>query len=263
MLLRRWLTVAVHAATAVQEVRLFTGHTPQPLSSGSVLSLSEDQRRYLSTVMRFKVGDQLNVFNGRDGEWKAAVDAMDKKSCSLHVIEQTRGQPLSAPGPTLMFGVLKGARLPTLVEKATELGVGSLVPVVCQHCATRNLNVPKLAKVAIEASEQSRRLTVPTIAEPEALGKTLASWDPARPLLLCDERGGATPLASFLADGHTVNGVALESAGLLIGPEGGFAPEEFAILDELAFVHCVSLGANTLRAETAALAACAVLAACK
>ena len=245
--------------TAAGEVRLYTPH--QPLAAANVISLSDDQRRYVATVMRFRVGDQLNVFNGVDGEWLATVGTLDKKNCELTVTDQLRPQPADDDlGPTLLFGVLKGARLPTLVEKATELGVGKLVPVVTRHCAAKTLNVLKLQKTACEAAEQSRRLTVPEIAEPVPLQKALTTWEQSHALLLCDERGGAPPLFEVLTEMRRSSSSSSSNLGLLIGPEGGFSAEEFEVLDSLPFVRRASLGQNTLRAETAALAACAVLA---
>lgn len=241
-------TIATFATARAAEVRLYT--PLQPLAAAAALTLSDDQRRYLGTVMRFKVGDECLVFNGKDGEWLASVGVLDKKACQLTVLEQLRPQPKpSEAAPTLLFGVLKGARLPTLVEKATELGVGKLVPVVTRHCAARSLNVEKLQKTACEAAEQSRRLTVPEILAPLPLRDALQEWDPSQTLLLCDERGGAPPLSDVIAE---VRNASNGAVGLLIGPEGGFAAEEFAAMDELPCVRRVSLGENTLRAETAA-----------
>lgn len=202
----------------------------------------------------------MNVFNGADGEWLATIGELDRKRCVLTVLEQLRPQPVSADSPILLFGVLKGARLPTLVEKATELGVAKLVPVLTRHCAAKALNVEKLQRTACEAAEQSRRLTVPQITQPLPLRDALAAWDVSRALLLCDERGGAPPLTSVLANLHRFGECGVGGVGILVGPEGGFAADEFVDLDGLPCVQSVSLGANTLRAETAALAACAILA---
>lgn len=242
-------------ASAAPEVRLFT--PSQQLSRASSLTLSDGQRHYLGNVMRFRVGDVVNVFNGEDGEWSAEVAVLSKRECSLIIRDQTRTQPQPQPAPTLVFGMLKSQRLPMLVEKACELGVGNLQPVVTEYCAVRKLNVEKLSKVVVEAAEQCRRLTVPTIEKPELLLSALETWDPSRPLFLCDERGDAPPLAQLAA---SEGDAAIAGAGLLIGPEGGFSPAEFEALDRLEYVQSVSLGAHTLRAETAALAACAVLA---
>ena len=128
------------------------------------------------------------------------------------------------------------------------------MPVVMRHCAARALNVPRLQAIATEAAEQSRRLTVPRVHQPTPLAEALDGWDPTRPLYVCVEQGhaaGAPPLAAQAPE--------LTAPGLLIGPEGGFADDEIAQLTARPFVRCVSLGGNTLRAETAAMAACAVL----
>ena len=232
----------------------------QPLIAASRIALKDEQRHYLLSVMRMKVGDNIHVFNGVDGEWSASIQRLDKKSCELELVEQLRMQPdeaTTAAQPILMFGVLKNARLPMLVEKCTELGVGMLLPVVTKQCAVRKLNVPRLSSIAVEAAEQSGRLTVPTVEEPlPSLVAALEKWDATAPLFVCDERGDAPALSEV--DGLLAS-AAGQPRGLLIGPEGGFAREEFDELDRHAFVHRVSLGPNILRAETAALAACAIL----
>lgn len=255
---RRALLGLITLARGIHGKSLQRLYTPQPLVNGGALSLSDGQRHYLLNVMRAKEGDELSIFNGADGEWTAAVSLLNKKRCDLQLLEQARPQPSpAAAGPCLLFGVLKGARLSTLVEKACELGAGSLQPVVTQYCAVRSLNVQRLQDIAIEAAEQSRRLTVPTVAEAQPLAAALDAWDAERPLIVCDERGdGAPPLSALLADGTLDAGAA---PGVLIGPEGGFSPEEFEALAARPFVRTVSLGANTLRAETAAMAALAVL----
>ena len=242
-------------------VRLFV--PPQPLAASQLISVVGTQRHYLANVMRVRQGAEVLVFNGRDGEWLAAVDAIDKRRCELRVVRCTRPQPAPAPAPVLLFAVLKSARLPTLVEKACELGVGELRPVLTERCAARKLNVPRLQAIAVEAAEQSRRLTVPEIREPLSLQRALDMWGGDRPLYLCDERGGAPPLSSKLAVVASAEEAARADGpgpGVLIGPEGGFSPEEFEALAKAPAVEPVSLGPNTLRAETAALAACAVLA---
>ncbi|KOO21831.1 16s ribosomal RNA methyltransferase [Chrysochromulina tobinii] len=205
--------------------------TPEywPLVAGGQLALSDAQRHHLYSVMRQREGGSVAVFNG--------VDAVKRST-------------------VLLFGVLKGARLPTLIEKAVELGADELQPVLTQHCAVRSLNVERLGAIAVEASEQSGRLTVPCVREPQPLQAVLDGWDALRPLCVCDERRlDDTPtLSARLADGSLDAG-----AGVLIGPEGGFSAEEFETLETLPFVRPVSLGANILRAETAALAAMAII----
>ena len=237
------------AAGRSRDIRL---HTPHALGVAAEVELSEPQRRYLFSVMRATAGDRLLAFNGADGEWRVRIEALDKKRGVLRAEELQRAQPADAPSPSLYFAVLKGARLPALVEKATELGVGELQPVVTRHCAARDLNAARLNLVAIEAAEQCGRLTVPTVREPVALPKMLAGWDAETPLFVCDERrDGAPPFGTVGAP---------PGAAILVGPEGGFSPEEFEALDALAAARRVSLGANILRAETAALAALAVVA---
>ena len=135
--------------------------------------------------MRATAGDYLSAFNGADGEWRVRIEALDKKRGVLRAEELQRAQPADAPSPSLYFAVLKGARLPALVEKATELGVGELQPVVTRHCAARDLNAARLNLVAIEAAEQCGDRA--DGVEPVALPKMLAGWD--ADASLCDERG--------------------------------------------------------------------------
>ena len=244
-------------ASRAHDIRLYA--PSQPLVAHATLSLADDQRHYLANVMRAKAQEQVKLFNGEDGEWMAAIEVLDKRRCEVRVLDQIHPQPPPAPGPTLLFGVLKGQRLPSLVEKSTELGVGELVPVVMQHCAARSLKTSRLQAIAVEASEQSRRLTVPTVREATPLAEALAKWDSSRVLFLCDERafGAGSPA---LSEAAAALGAGAPAPGVLIGPEGGLSPDERQQLEACAFVHFVSLGANTLRAETAAMAACAVLA---
>ena len=219
-------------------------------ATAAEVELSEPQRRYLFSVMRATAGDTLSVFNGADGEWRVRIEALDKKRGVLRAEELQRAQPADAPSPSLYFAVLKGARLPALVAKATELGVGALQPVVTRHCAARDLNAARLNLVAIEAAEQCGRLTVPTVREPVALPKCWPAGTPKR-LCLCatsaaTARRPLEPSARRRARRSTTR--------------GRFSPEEFEALDALAAARRVSLGANILRAETAALAALAVVA---
>lgn len=249
-------TVSSAASAGGRTVRLYT---PQPLMPSQPVLLTEQQRHKLSNVMRVREGGTVAVFNGNDGEWLARIDELSKRRCALTVSTLLRPQPPQTSSPRLIFGMIKSARLSMLVEKATELGVGSLQPVLTQYCSARSLNVEKLTQVAAEAAEQSRRLTVPEVHEPVALGAMLAGWDVSERLLVCDERGGAVPLLQIPRDrGATSSGG--HSPTVLIGPEGGFSPEEFEAMAQHAFVQTVSLGPNILRAETAALAALAVLA---
>ena len=255
MVLRRWALPlmwahSVHSsAPKPPSLRLFSQN---PLFASARLSPPDGQRHYLFSVMRAREGDRVALFNGIDGEWEAEIVRLNRKGCEFAVRGCLRPQPAPAPAPTLLFGVLKGARLPSLVEKAVELGVGELVPVLTTHCHARALNVPRLQAVATEAAEQCGRLDVPVISPLATLRDVLATWDPQRPLFACDTRTGASPLAGQSA-------AAARAGGILIGPEGGLAPHEWEALDTYGYVTPVSLGRNTLRAETAAMAALAIL----
>jgi len=225
-------------------------HVPVPLAVGARVDLADEMRHYLYSVMRVKSGKPCRLFNAADGEFEATVERLDRKAGELSIVSQLRPAPAHVGGPTLLFGVLKGSRLPMVIEKATELGVHTLQPIVSEYCSARDVNLVRLTAIATEAAEQSGRLTVPRVLAPKPLLEALAEWDSAVPLCACDERGGGVSLAQ--ADVGS-------SPGVLIGPEGGFSPAEFEVLSRMGCVTLVSLGANILRAETAALAALAVL----
>ncbi|EOD32760.1 hypothetical protein EMIHUDRAFT_112111 [Emiliania huxleyi CCMP1516] len=134
-------------------------HVPQPLAAGCGVGLPEAQRHYLFSVMRLREGGRARLFNADDGEFEAVVDAIGKRECRVSLLSRLRPPPApeEGGGPTLLFGVLKGARLPTLVEKATELGAGALQPVLCERCAARSLNLDRLSAIATEARAPQRR----------------------------------------------------------------------------------------------------------
>jgi 16S rRNA (uracil1498-N3)-methyltransferase len=226
-------------------VRLFVAAAFAP---DAVVTLGEAQAHYVRHVMRLSVGDGLRVFNGRDGEWTATLAAVAKKSCTVRLAAQTRCQE-PTPDLWLAFAPLKRARVDLLVEKATELGVAALCPVVTQHAAAERVNVDRLRAIAVEAAEQCERLTVPEVRAPGALAEMLAQWPPARRLYVLDETGAGVPLAAGLDAG------ASQPCAFLVGPEGGFAQSELDALARLPFVSRVGLGPRILRAETAALAA--------
>lgn len=239
------------AAAAAPKIRL---HTVTPLYEAAQLVLPDKQRHYLSSVMRLKPGDTVALFNGADGEWSAAVDKLDKRQGVLCVRSLLRPQPTGTDAaPVLAFALIKNARLPALIEKATELGVAELQPLVTQHCASRDVKLERLQAIATEAAEQCGRLDVPQLRPPLALPAFLGAWERSSPLFVCDERGGALPLSRALPEPPV-------GVGVLVGPEGGFSPAEFELLAEHEAAAFASLGSNTLRAETAALAALAVIA---
>lgn len=215
------------------------------------LTLDTDQSHYLVRVMRRKPGDTLRLFNGRDGEWAAAVAAADKRACRLAVDRRTRPQA-DVPDIWHCFAPIKKSPLDYLVEKTTELGVRRLRPVITERTENRRVNTARLADVAREAAEQCECLAIPDIDAPVSLQDLLAAWPDERTLLFLDETRDAEPLA-VRAAAH-----AGRPAALITGPEGGFTPAERQwLLDHPAAVPC-SLGPRLLRAETAAAAALAI-----
>jgi 16S rRNA (uracil1498-N3)-methyltransferase len=211
---------------------------------------SSGQYHYLAQVMRLGVDDQVALFNGRDGEWRARVLSLDKRNPVLLVESRLRAQ---APEPDLWlaFAPIKRAPIDFLAQKATELGVSRLVPVVTQHTDVRRLNTRRLAANAVEAAEQCRRLTVPEVAEPLSLDDLITEWPRQRRLFVLDETGGGVPIAEAVFVGGP------DRVGFLVGPEGGLARSELDALGDLPFVTAVDLGKRILRADTAALAALA------
>jgi 16S rRNA (uracil1498-N3)-methyltransferase len=230
-------------------VRLFV---TAPLAKGAAVELGQEQAHYLRNVMRLKEGDAVALFNGSDGEFGARVDGFGKRAAHLLVQEKLRAQQWESD-LWLVFAPIKRARIDYLVEKATELGASALVPVITRRTNVERLNLERLRAHAIEAAEQSERLTVPRIAAPRSLDDVLADWDATRRIMLCDESGAAPPAATVL------EGQSAPAWAVLIGPEGGFAETELDALRKLPFVSPVSLGPRILRADTAALAGLAVL----
>ncbi len=223
-------------------------HVTADLGAGAEIALGRDQAHYLFGVMRLGQGDALLVFNGRDGEWEAEVAGAGKRAGTLVCRAQTRAQE-TPPDLWLLFAPLKKARTDFIAEKAAELGCRRVLPVFTRFTNSERVNVDRLQAHAVEAAEQCGLLTVPEIAEPAPLAKVLDDWDSSRRLLFCDERRNAPPAVEALA-------VAPDGPwAVLIGPEGGFAPEEVERLRGLPFVTPVSLGPRVLRADTAAVAA--------
>jgi 16S rRNA (uracil1498-N3)-methyltransferase len=234
--------------TAAANTRL---HVTADLTAGRSVGLAAAQAHYLKHVLRLAPGDAVAIFNGRDGEWLGEIDRLGKDWCSVKLVEQRRAQEPDLD-LWLVFAPIKRARIDFLVEKATELGVARLCPVITRRTVVERLNLDRLHAHAIEAAEQTERLTVPVLAEPQPLDRLLAGWPAGRRLLLCDESGTSPPIAAALQ--HTSAG----AWAVLVGPEGGFAETELDALKKLPFVSPVGLGPRVLRADTAALAALAV-----
>ncbi len=226
-----------------------------PLAARARIALSPDQGHYVATVMRRRAGDALLLFNGRDGEWRARIESAARGRAVAALVE-TRTRPQDAPPDLwLLFAPVKRAPVDHIARLVTELGVAALRPVVTRRTVAR-LNLARLRANAIEAAEQCGRLQVPDCAAPEPLERLLAAWPAERRLLFCDETGGGAPVAEALAGPRSGRGG--EPWAIAIGPEGGFAPEEAAMLRALPQSLAVSLGPRILRAETAAAAALAL-----
>jgi 16S rRNA (uracil1498-N3)-methyltransferase len=222
------------------------------LEAGAELMPGESQAHYLLHVMRAREGDRVLLFNGMDGEWRARLAHVARRTCTLVCEARTEPQA-DVPDLWLAFAPIKKTPADYVVQKATELGVRVLQPVMTRRTIARRVNLERLRANAVEAAEQSGRLTVPDVREPMDLEALLRSWPEPRRLLFCDEAGDAASLADAL---QQVRGGA--PWGVLTGPEGGFDPEERAAIRESPFVVPVMLGPRILRADTAALAALAV-----
>ena len=217
-----------------------------PLGTGVRVELDEGQANYLGNVMRLKLGDRLLVFDGVSGEWLAVVAEAGKKRMTLAVVEPTRSQE-SVPDLWLGFAPVKKGRVDWLVEKAVELGVARLLPVVTQRTIVDKLNLERMRAHIIEAAEQCGRTSLAEIEKPVKLDAYLKSRDATRTLYFADESGGEPAAAAFKAGPSLI----------LTGPEGGFTPDEAAAIRAAPNAQAVSLGPRILRAETAALAAVA------
>jgi len=213
------------------------------------VQLDAKAAHYLVNVLRLGTGDAVMLFNGRDGEWLADITEASRKACTLAPHRQTRPQEPLSP-LTLAFAPLKKSAMDFLVEKATELGVGRLAPVITERTETARINLERVAAQAREAAEQCERTSVPEIADMRPLGGFLADWPAEQPLWVGDETGGGRAFADALG---SATGTPSQH-GILIGPEGGFTPKELATLAALPFVNRIDLGPRILRAETAALA---------
>jgi 16S rRNA (uracil1498-N3)-methyltransferase len=224
--------------------RLFIG---ERLGEGAAIDLDAQQANYLGNVLRLGAGDELLVFDGQSGEWLAQVAEAGRKRMTLTVERATR-EPETIPDVWLAFAPVKRAQTDWLVEKATELGVSRLIPVVTQRTNTDRVKLERLKAIAIEAAEQCGRTRLPQIAEPTTLKQLLAEREAVRRLYFADESGGEPAAAAFK----------MGRSMILTGPEGGFADEERTQIRTAPNTIAISLGPRILRAETAALAALAL-----
>lgn len=218
----------------------------EPLVEGCAVALDPGQVNYLGNVMRKGVGDELLLFDGRSGEWLARVEEVGKKRMTLSVERRTR-EAESLPDLVLAFAPVKRAQTDWLVEKATELGIARLQPVITRRTIAERVKLERLEAIAIEAAEQCGRTVLPEVCEPVTLERFVAGRGTRR-LYFADEQGGAPAAAAF----------ATGPAAILVGPEGGFTDEERQMVRAAPDSVAISLGPRILRAETAALAAAAL-----
>jgi 16S rRNA (uracil1498-N3)-methyltransferase len=222
------------------------------LNDSTRVKADDRQSNYLLNVLRMRPGDTILLFNGRDGEWRARVGEARRKVCALVVEEQTRAQT-AAPDLHYLFALLKHARLDYLVQKAVEMGVGRLRPVLTEFTQVSRINLERMAANAVEAAEQCGILALPEIDPLVPLQQALARWDEKRRLIFCDEGAPTSSPADALRN------LSPGPVALLIGPEGGFSQSERDDLLGRAYVTPISLGPRTLRADTAAVAALALV----
>jgi 16S rRNA (uracil1498-N3)-methyltransferase len=234
--------------------RLFIEHKMQDAAK---IELPREQANYLLNVLRLKDDDELLVFNGQDGEYLAVLKPEGRKKAFLVLKEQARPQT-SIPELMVMFAPLKVGRLDYLVQKMVEMGAGCIQPVFTDHTQLHKVNEKRLSANILEAAEQCGVLSIPELMAPAKLSNILKTWDETRQIIFCDE-GHQTnnPLAEL--QGLKQRKLASKTFALLIGPEGGFSQSERDLLHSLDFVTSIPLGPRILRADTAAVAAMAVV----
>jgi len=222
------------------------------LTSGATIPLTRDASHYLVTVLRFTAGDAILLFNGRDGEWLATLAKPDRKSATVTLVRQTRAQP-EIVDIDYIFAPIKTGRLDYIVQKAVEMGASRLIPVITRHTQHARLNVERLHANMIEAAEQCGILSVPTLEPERKLDTLLVQWPVDRTIIFCDERAEIQNAVAALQ--ATPRG----PLAVLIGPEGGFSNEERQAILKLPSVTRLSLGPRILRADTAGIAALALV----
>ena len=224
-----------------------------PLSAGATVGLDRSQSNYLGNVLRLSAGKSVLVFNGRDGEWQAAI-AGRKRPDNLTVVTRTRQQD-HLPDVAYVFAPLKHARLDYMVQKAVEMGAASLQPVVTRLTQVSRVNSERMRANVIEAAEQCGILSLAEVAEPVTLERYLDKREARRLLVFCDEAADVADPLQALKRAQT----ALHGIDVLIGPEGGFAEEERALLLRQPIILRLALGPRILRADTAGVAALALV----
>lgn len=224
----------------------------QPLKQGSMIDLEREQANYLLNVLRLKDDSQLLVFNGQDGEWLTNLKQEGRKKAVLTLVEQTRAQP-EPSDLIVLFAPIKVGRLEYMVQKMVEMGAGIIQPVFTDHTQLHKINEKRLSANILEAAEQCGVLSIPELKPAIKLSQLLSDWDETRQIIFCDEGTETNNPLSQLRTQST------EKFALLIGPEGGFSAQERETLQSLNHVTPIPLGPRILRADTALVAAMAVL----
>lgn len=222
------------------------------LAEGARVETAPQQAHYLGNVMRLTAGSKILLFNGRDGEWLAEIVSIRRNECEMRAVEQTREQS-GGPDIHYLFAPLKKARLDYMVQKAAELGVAVIRPVITRRTVAERVKLERMQANVIEAAEQCGVLRVPEVHEPMKLEAVLKAWPRERVLIFADESADrACPIDALEA-------IPAGPAALLIGPEGGFDDAERQMLRALSYVHTISLGPRVMRADTAGVAALALI----
>ena len=236
------------------------------LAKGARVTLADNAAHYLTTVLRLNAGDGIALFNRTDGEWRARLEDVRKKQVVLVVEECMRAPSTRGLNMTVCFAPIKGGRLETIIEKATELGASVLQPVITARTIVDKVNLQRAESIAREAAEQCERIDWPEIREPVKLTKLLGDWPKDVPLIYGDESGASSsiiegalrPFASLTPPlrGSATQDELYHRWAVLVGPEGGFTPEEFALLGHVKSAVGVGLGPRILRADTAVITLC-------
>lgn len=241
-------------------------YSPEPLADGIAVELSAEQAHYLRSVLRREAGDEILLFNARDGEHRATISQISKKGARAQIVAQIKPPQKETP-LELLFAPVKRAPLELIVQKATELGVTHLSPVITRRTNAEILRLDRLIAIAVEAAEQCGRLAPPILRPPRSLAEALDEWPPAETLVFCDEAGDDPALDWGGPEGRAaplleaILGASPRAA--LIGPEGGFDTEERADIRRRSFVIPASLGPLILRADTAAIVALGLIGAAR
>ena len=226
------------------KIRLFSA---TPLSADIEWLPNDAQSHYLLNVLRLKIGDEIKVFDGQNGEYVGKIVSLSKKNCTVKILQKVRDMKY-CPDLWLLFAPVKKDKTDFIIEKACELGVRKIIPTITEHTISDKVRLERYQAQAIEACEQCRRLDIPTIDTPVELRKLLANWPSERKLYYMDETGeGQNILTAFNPK--------FQKAAILVGPEGGFAEQELHMLAQQEFCQGVSMGKRILRAETAVAAA--------